>query len=290
VPTPSELRSDDVSIPWIELRGHLADALLLSSVLKSYHDASGKRVGILRRPPLSGLFVGHPAVASIATRPPVRPWVWWASHREHDADLSDWQRVARLLTENTIPDGALWAPCVDGEKVLASLPLSGRPLVIAPVPAIPRGDWARGNWCRLVEEIQLLTNIKTPLVVVAHPRVPGLPGCVNLSGMLTQQELLGLIGVSVGVVGVDPFVLRGAAMHGVPNFALLGPKWTGSDKMDHHIVVSGRRSCRGSCHSMPGGPALGPCEQLLPCMADLTVAQVMSVLRVQLLLPPTRRG
>lgn len=275
--TLSELHSDDVSIPWIELKGHLADALLLSSVLKSIYDASGQRFGIVRRPPLSGLFVGHPAVACISARAPVTPRVWWQAPGETSQLPSDWQRAAHLLTHEAVPDAAFWAPSGAGQGILESLPLPGPPILIAPVPLTPRGNWARDRWCQLVEELRILTDI--PLAVIAHPRVQGLPGCINVSGLLAPQEMLGLAGVSVGVVGVDPFVLRGAHMQQVPSLALLGPDWTRTDPVIRHLSSSGIRTCEVSCHHLPSGPALGPCPEAIPCMTELSVEQVMGVVR-----------
>jgi hypothetical protein len=272
------LRGTETSIPWLDLSGHLSDALLLSSVLKSYYDTYGRRVGIIRRPPLSALFVGHPAVDCIASHAPVEARVWWHA-REDTLNDSEWQRAARSITEDEIPSIPFWAPCPDGQEVLASLPVHGRPLLIAPVPATPRGDWARGNWCQLIEEIRLLTDL--PIATIAFPRVPGLPGTINLSGLHTPQELLGLVGASLGVIGVDPFVLRGSSMHGIPNIALLGPDWFDAAEQGQHLSVSGKKTCATPCYASAAGPA--PCLEAQPCMSELSVTRVMDIFRNTLL-------
>lgn len=286
MPTVTLITGFDRTLRWIAPAGNLGDALLLSSLLRAWHERTGEGFGLVRMRPYSSLLRGHPAVAQLASAdalglPLQRTDYWALPFSGKKAELRPWARLSLLLFGEVMEELRPWAP-LDAEDLatLDGLPLPDAPVLVAPGSDSPRMEWPSERWDGLARELARQTS--RPPVQVGVTRQKPVAGALNLSGKLRPRALLALAGRARLVLSVDPFLTQAAAMHGTPAVNLFGPTSSrlhgppGQTHLDH------TGDCAAPCLDTDREARNAPCPERRFCLGEIAVAAVLGAVEATL--------
>lgn len=217
--TPREF---DKSLRWVLPSGNLGDALLLSAVLKAGHEARGEKFGLVRVPPHTSFFMGHPAVAQIAAlRNPSHPVLrtdYWNAQLPASVGSSPYARLSHMLFGAVVGEDRPWAEIgAEDRAPLAGLPFTRAPLLLAPEAEEKPDRWAADRWAELASRLAAVT--KAPIVVAGRMKTR-VQGVVSVASLLPPRQLVALVERSQAVIGVDPFLAQAARMVGTRSLSL----------------------------------------------------------------------
>lgn len=293
MPTQTSRGPTDGGLRWLAPGGGLlGDGLVLSGVIKAGFEATGERFGVVRSQPFSSIFIGHPAVATIASvdmaGATLQTIDYWNSALTGFEMAGPYQRLSRMLFGQVHGDCRPWAPVTsDDQAQLKGLPFSMAPILVGPVSESPRREWPRAKWVELVSRIAAVTS--APIVQAGMVAVSPLPGAFNVAGRLPLRLLLALVMRSQAVVTVDSLMTHAGSMAGVPTVNIYGPQSPGINGYDDQINLYSTGPCLGPCLDGSRDDFKTPCPMAEPCIPGIGTDLVFEAF-VQRVLPSIDAG
>lgn len=279
MPTPTSRGPTDRRCRWIAPSGSLGDALVLSGVLRAGHAGTGEQFGVVRCQPCSSLFIGHPAVTSIAAvdrgGTAIQPTDYWRLPFAGRCSIRPYDRLSVLLFDQVLGDGLPWAPLAEEDVArLPGLPFRLSPILVGAGVESPREEWPRDRWAKLVRRIAAETPL--PIVQAGMVRQPPLPGALNVSGRLSPRLLLALVAHSQAILTVDPFLTQAGRMSSVPTVNILGPTSPAARGCADQVNVYSPAPCTISCLDAGRDDTPQPCPMSPTCLSGIGVDQVFA--------------
>jgi hypothetical protein len=255
-------------VKFVRPSGHLGDALVLSAVLRARHVRCGDLFRIVRCSPFTPIFVGHPAVALIASPGPhdvVAETDHWAWRSPEAGSPRAFGKLSAALFGDDMREEAPWCPLTerDGER-LRSMPERIAPVVLANDSSAARRPGGAVAWSELARRIR--DRWRVPVVQVGMGRRPAIDRTTNVSGNLTARELVTLVSLSQAVIASDPLVIAAASAGSVPAIALIGSESPQAIGFPGQLSVQqlgvGPPTDLGTLFDARLGPALDPSRPL----------------------------
>jgi radical SAM protein with 4Fe4S-binding SPASM domain len=254
---------------WINLKGGLGDALILSGVLKQMADKfPSRKFNLVSRANCDPILSGHPAIAQVGYPPPgsrLKGTDYWEQtgfgpngHGEGRA----YQVLARMFGLEPPVVESLWVPFpTRADGVLDGLPFKRKNVLLCPTADSPRKQMSLPRWEELA---RLLSGDDTFIAQAGRQSDPYVRGTYSLLGLTNPKELMSLLPGFQAVITLDGFVLHAAHLCGVPAVVLWGPtdhRIYGYEKQTHFQAVP-TCECKNGCIG-PGASSMDhtPCPQ-----------------------------
>ncbi|HYA85652.1 MAG TPA: SPASM domain-containing protein [Nitrospirota bacterium] len=253
---------------WINPTGGIAEALILSGVLKHVMEKfPTRKFNVVTRTECDPLLTGHPAIAHIGHPPPGAAFMSIDHRYEPDYGVSGqhadraYQTLARMFSLETPIAENLWVPfTVEADPVLAGfLPLKSQNVLICPSSDFHGKQMSTQRWEELVG---LFSDRDTFIAQTGKYSDSHVRGTYSLLGLLNPKELISLLPLFDAVITVDNFTAHAAHLCDLPAVVLWGPT-------DHRIYgYRGQRHFQAapSCQRADGCIGMGRgSDCLTPC-------------------------
>lgn len=214
------------SLTWINPRGGLGDALMLSGVLKQVVEQDpARKFNLVTRAQFGPLLAGHPALAQIGYPPPGAE-VIGTNYWDHEDFLLPGKRayqiLARMFGLATPVAERLYVPweIKDDSGLWGLIPGQSRHVLICPGAGSPRKQMAVEKWESLVERLR---QDGLGVVQAGTLRERYVRGAYSALGLTTARQLISMVRRFDVIVTVDNFIMHAAHLCGVPAVVLWGP-------------------------------------------------------------------
>ena len=214
------------SLTWINPRGGLGDALMLSGVLKQVVEQDpSRKFNLVTRAQFGPLLDGHPALAQTGYPPPGAKFIgtnYWDQEDYHLPGQRAYQMLARIFGLETPVEERLYIPgeIKDDPVLMGLIPWQSRHILICPGSGSPRKRMAVEKWELLVAR---LNQDRLGIVQAGTMKDRYVRGAYSLLGLTTPRQLISLLRRFDVIVTGDNFIMHAAHLCGVPAVVLWGP-------------------------------------------------------------------
>ena len=229
--------------PWINPVGGIGDAIMLSGVLKLFHDKYPERkFNLVRRTQYTQVFKGHPAIEKIgfpASNDKIIETNYWNIEQIGGGQQRAFQILSRAIGLETPIEEKLYLPNLNGEnKVLfQNIPWKKKNIIFAPFSNSPRKNMHPIHWHQLIEKLS--GNKDVLIIQTGRINETHIKNAFSLLGVTELRELISIVKKSDLVISPDSLLMHVAKLTGTPAIIIWGPTPTEVYGYDSHVQFTG---------------------------------------------------
>lgn len=211
-------------LPWIDLRGGPAEALMLSGILKEVMERHpGRRYNLVARTGLTPILMKHPAIENCGHPPRDAQVLTVEANSLPDSQEGEYQRLAASFGLATPFEKRHWVPWEfeDERNLMALIPWREKNVLICTTASgSPRKGSAIERWESLTA---MLARDGMGVVQAGGSEDTYVRGTYNILGLLTERQLISLPRHFDAVVTSDALMTQAARLCLTPVIVLKDP-------------------------------------------------------------------